>query len=252
MSSRNPVFSKIDAPVVSAEELAQIVNGPKVDGRLTVTDVIMKTAAVFAILVAGAYIGWTTAPTNSSLFLISMITALVLGLVNAFKKQVSPALVLAYGAAEGVFLGTLSFWINETYGENIAQQAVIGTLVAFGVMLAMYKSQVIKVTGRFMKMFSIAMVSYFVIALMSFVASLFGAGDGWGFYGMGQLGILLCVAGVGLATFSLVMDFEMITQAVAAGMPERESWRMAFGLTVTLVWLYTELLRLLAILNGRD
>ena len=252
MSSRNPVFSKIDAPVVSAEELAQIVNGPKVDGRMTVTDVIMKTAAVFALVVAGAYIGWTVAPTNSGLFMFAWIGALVLGLVNAFKKQVSPGLVLAYGAVEGLFLGTLSFWINETYGENIAQQAVIGTLVAFGVMLAMYKSQVIKVTGRFMKMFSIAMVSYFVIALASFVSSLFGVGDGWGFFGMGQLGILLCVAGVGLATFSLVMDFEMITQAVAAGMPERESWRMAFGLTVTLVWLYTELLRLLAIINGRD
>lgn len=252
MASRNPVFSKMNTPVVSDEELARIVNGPKVAGQLTVTDVIMKTAAIFALIVVGAYFGWTTAPTNPGLFMFSMIGALVLGLVNAFKKQVSPALVLAYGAVEGIFLGALSFWINESYGQNIAQQAVIGTLVAFGVMLAMYKSQIIRVNGRFMKMFSIAMVSYLLIALASFVSSFFGVGDGWGFYGMGQLGILLCVAGVGLATFSLVMDFEMITQAVAAGMPERESWRMAFGLTVTLVWLYTEILRLLAILNGRD
>jgi uncharacterized YccA/Bax inhibitor family protein len=118
-------------------------------------------------------------------------------------------------------------------------------------MLWLYRSRIVKVNGKFMKVFMVAMVSYLVIALASMVAGLFGMNDGWGFYG-GQLGILLCVAGVGLAAFSLVMDFELITQAVNAGAPEKESWRMAFGLIVSLVWLYTELLRLLAILQGRD
>ena len=80
----------------------------------------------------------------------------------------------------------------------------------------------------------------------------FSVGDGWGFYGMGQLCVLLCMAGVALAAFSLVMDFEAIQQAIVYGAPRKEAWRGAFGLMVTLVWLYLELLRLLAILQGRD
>jgi uncharacterized YccA/Bax inhibitor family protein len=80
---------------------------------------------------------------------------------------------------------------------------------------------------------------------------MFGVGGGWGFFGVGQIGLMLCAVGVALAAFSLVMDFELISQGVRSGLPEKESWRMAFGLTVTLVWLYTEILRLLAILSDR-
>jgi uncharacterized YccA/Bax inhibitor family protein len=135
---------------------------------------------------------------------------------------------------------------------NLVSQAVMGTLIAFGTMLFLYKSQIIKVNGKFKKAFMVAMVSYLVIAVASLVSSFFGVGDGWGFYGVGGLGLLLCIAGVGLASFSLVMDFEMITQSIAQGAPEKEAWRMAFGLAITLVWLYTELLRLIAIFSGDD
>jgi uncharacterized YccA/Bax inhibitor family protein len=79
---------------------------------------------------------------------------------------------------------------------------------------------------------------------------IFGTGNGWGFFGVGGIGILLCMAGVALASFSLVLDFDAIEEGVKLGVPERESWRAAFGLTVTLVWLYLEILRLLAILNS--
>jgi uncharacterized YccA/Bax inhibitor family protein len=98
----------------------------------------------------------------------------------------------------------------------------------------------------------VAMVSYLVIAVASLISSFFGVGEGWGFYGVGGLGMLLCIAGVALASFSLVMDFEMITQSIAQGAPEKEAWRMAFGLAITLVWLYTELLRLIAIFSGDE
>nr|MCU0300923.1 Bax inhibitor-1/YccA family protein [Candidatus Nanopelagicales bacterium] len=127
-------------------------------------------------------------------------------------------------------------------------QAVIGTLVAFVVMLALYKSRIVKVNGRFMKIMMVAMVSYAVIALASLVSALFGVGGGWGFYGVGMLGIGLAMIGVALASFSLMIDFESITQGVAAGLPRQESWRMTFGLLVTLIWLYLEILRLLALL----
>ncbi len=128
-------------------------------------------------------------------------------------------------------------------------QAVIGTLAAFAAMLFLYGTRIIKVTGRFKKMMAVAFLAYFGIAIVSLFASLFGVGGGWGFYGVDGLGLLLCAAGVALASFSLVLDFDAIEQGIALGVPERESWRAAFGLTVTLVWLYLEILRLLAILN---
>ena len=248
MSSRNPVLRNIKAPVVSDEELARIVNGGQLTGQATLADVITNTAKIFGLVLVGAAYGWITAETNQTLALIAFGVAFVLSLVNSFKKQVSPALVLLYGAAEGVALGAISRWMDLAYGPGIAQQALIGTMAVFAIMLALYQSKIIKVNGRFMKMFTVAMFSYFAIAIASLVAGMFGVGGGWGFYGT-QVGLLLCVAGVGLAAFSLVMDFEVITQAVAQGIPQRESWRLAFGLTVSLVWLYTELLRLLAILN---
>ena len=95
-------------------------------------------------------------------------------------------------------------------------------------------------------------MSYLGIGLVSFIAAIFGVGGGWGFYGVGALGLALCLIGVALAAFTLVLDFDAIQKGVEAGLPERESWRAAFGLMVTLVWLYLELLRFLAILNSRN
>ncbi len=251
MSSRNPVLGKIDAPVVSDAELARIVNGPGIAGQVTFTSVIIRTAMVFALLVGGFAYGWATAETQPSLLTISMIAGFALAMVNSFKKKPSAPLVLLYGAVEGVFIGAISRWFDAAYGPGIVQQAVLGTLVAFGVMLALYKGQIVKVNGKFMKIFTAAIMSYLFIGIASLISSFFGVGEGWGFYGVGQLGLLLCLAGVGLAAFSLMMDFEIITRAVAAGLPEEESWRLAFGLIVSLVWLYTEILRLLAIINRR-
>ncbi|MDP4588856.1 MAG: Bax inhibitor-1/YccA family protein [Candidatus Nanopelagicales bacterium] len=260
MASRNPVLIRATGESLGANpatnqtlNLGQSTSDQSVisGARMTMDDVIVKTGTLFAVLLVGAYVGWA-AP---GLTFVGLIVGLVLAFVNIFKKSVSPGLVLAYGAAEGIFLGGLSQIFSEIYAEtapNLVSQAVTGTLIAFGTMLFLYKSGIIKVNGRFRKVFMVAMASYFVIAIVSFISSFAGVGQGWGFYGVGGLGILLCVAGVALASFSLVMDFEMITQAITAGVPEKEAWRMAFGLTITLVWLYTELLRLLAIFSGND
>jgi len=251
MSSRNPVLGKIKAPVVSDAELARIVNGPGVAGQVTFTSVIIRTAMVFSLLVVGFAYGWATAESHPSLMTISMFVGFGLAMANIFVKKPSAPLVLLYGAVEGIFIGAISRWFDAAYGPGIVQQAVLGTLVAFGVMLALYKSQIVKVDGKFKKVFATALMSYFFIGIASFISSFFGVGKGWGFYGVGQIGLLLCLAGVGIAAFSLMMDFEVVTSAVASGMPEEESWRLAFGLIVSLVWLYTEILRLLAILNRR-
>ena len=246
----NPVLVRATGETLNPES-GTVTAAPISGTRMTMDDVIVKTGMLFVILLVGAFVGWSV----PALTFPALFVGLGLSLVNIFKKEVSPALVLAYGAAEGVFLGGISQWYSTAYAEtapNLVSQAVMGTFVAFGTMLFLYKSGIIKVNGKFKKVFMVAMVSYLVIAVASLISSFFGVGGGWGFYGVGGLGLLLCIAGVGLASFSLVMDFELITQSIAAGAPEKESWRMAFGLMVTLVWLYLELLRLLAILQGRD
>jgi uncharacterized YccA/Bax inhibitor family protein len=253
MASRNPVLIRATGESFGGETIEQSSLGqPMYTGaRMTMDDVIVKTGMLFGLLVVGAFVGWN-AP---YLTFPAMFVGLGLAFANIFKKQVSPALVLAYGAIEGIFLGGLSQIYATAYADtapNLVSQAVMGTLIAFGTMLFLYKSKIIKVDGRFKKAFMVAMVSYLVIAVASFISSMFGVGGGWGFYGVGSLGMLLCIAGVGLASFSLVMDFEMITQSIAQGAPEKEAWRMAFGLAITLVWLYTELLRLIAIFSGDD
>ena len=171
----------------------------------------------------------------------------------------SPPLILAYSLVQGVFLGGISWtyneWVQTVNPEytGLVGQAVVATFVVFGVMLAVYQSRIVKVNGRFMKIMMVAMVSYLFIAIASLISAFFGVGGGWGFYGVGGLGIALMAFAVLLAAFSLLLDFEAIKQGVAMGLPERESWRMAFGLLVTLIWLYLEILRLLAILAaGRE
>ncbi len=225
-----------------------------VGAQLTLNDVIMKTLICFAVLLVGAAIGWQATPSMPFLLWGAMIVGLVLGLMTAFRREVSPAMVLAYSFVQGVFLGGISWtydqWVQTVNPDytGLVGQAVVGTLVVFGVMLALYQSRIVKVNGTFMKIMMVAMVSYLVIAVASLISSFFGVGGGWGFYGVGGLGLALMAFAILLAAFSLMLDFEAIKQGIAMGMPERESWRMAFGLLVTLIWLYLEILRLLAIL----
>lgn len=224
--------------------------------RVTFADVVVKSAFLFAITVVLAVVGWALVPSNPWLLWVGFGGTLVFGLTNAFKKNVSPVLVVLYAAFAGLMLGTVSWAYNQlalaAEYENLVGQAVLATLTAFGVMLLLYGTGWVKVNGKFLKIFMAAMVSYLLIALASFVGAMFGVGGGWGFYGVGMWGILLAVGGVLLASFALMLDFEAIKQGVAMGLPEKESWRLSFGLLVTLVWLYLEMLRLLTLLAGRE
>jgi uncharacterized YccA/Bax inhibitor family protein len=223
---------------------------------ITMPDVVAKTALMFVLVVAMAAISWNVEP-PSGLILIAFFGAFGLGLWGAISRKIRPGVYLAYAALMGFALGGVSMWYSDYATQNnggdnanIVYQAVIGTFAAFAAMLALYTTRIIKVNGTFIRAMSIAFVAYLGIAVVSLISSFFGVGGGWGFYGVGGLGILLCVAGVGLAAFSLALDFKAIETAIEVGAPERESWRCAFGLVVTLVWLYLELLRLLAILNS--
>jgi uncharacterized YccA/Bax inhibitor family protein len=282
MQTRNPVLSRIGQEPqatggsgyayqegVSAYQQAQPGYAPAgyppaspgrvAGGRLTVNDVIMKTAISFAVLLVGAAIGWQLTPSMPWLTFVTMFVAFGAAMVVSFRRKVSPGLVLAYAAIEGVFLGGISYtynnWVQTVNPEytGLIGQAVVGTLTAFAVMLVVYRSRIIKVNGTFMKVMMVALISYGVLALASFVAALFGVGGGWGFQGLGTLGLVIMGFAILLAAFTLMLDFKAIEDGVAMGLPENESWRMAFGLMVTLVWLYLEILRFLAILaSSRD
>lgn len=221
--------------------------------RMTMDDVIVKTGIVFVILVAAAVVGWNLGGAMTLVAFGSALVAFVLALVISFKKSSSPLLVILYSVFEGLFLGGISRWY-QAYGEsqgngNLVLQAVGATLVVFAVMLVVYKTGLVKVTQRTTKIFMVMLFSYMIIGLISLVAALFGVGGGWGFYGVGGIGIIISLLAVGLAAFSLVIDFDGIVRMAQYGVEEKESWRCAFGLMVSLVWLYLEILRLLAILN---
>ena len=208
-------------------------------GRMTMDDVVMRTATLFAVLVAVGAFAWGA--NSPALALVGFFGGFVLAMVNSFSKKVRVPLVIAYGAAQGLALGTISRIYNEAY-SGIVGQAVIGTLCAFGGILVAYRSGKIRVTPKFTRIMVGALIGYLVFGIITMFT---------GFPG-GSTGLLIAVAGVALATFFLVLDFDQIERTIAAGAPQQESWRMAFGLMVTIVWLYLEVLRLLSILRNSD
>jgi uncharacterized YccA/Bax inhibitor family protein len=263
MESRNPVFANSKAFSrdgyatfdASPQELQEMYDRPAATPvqtrRLTVDDVIMKTAAIFAVLLAGAAVGWLVADDLPGVPFIAMIAGLVLGLVISFRQSTSPGLILAYAVVEGVFVGGISAIFEASY-PGVVSQAVLGTLAAFAAMLILYRTGRLRATPKFVKAMIVAMGGYVIVALASLVGAFLGVGDGWGFYGIGGLGLLLCVAGVALAALSLILDFDYIDRGIQHGIPERFAWLAGFGLVVSLIWLYIELLRLLAILRGEE
>lgn len=227
--------------------------GPVQTGRLTLDDVVMKTLALFAIVVSVAAVSWVTVSSTPSLtmpiWLGGMFGGLVLGLVIAFKKTVSVPLILGYSVLEGAFVGAIS-QVFEARWPGVVTTAVIATSCTFAGMFLAYKVGLIRVNDRFRRIFGMALIGYLLFSLANVVAAFMGVGQGWGFGGSGSLGIVISVIGVGLAAFSLAIDFDSVERAVAAQLPEKYSWLLAHGLIVSLVWLYLELLRLLA--RARD
>ncbi len=126
--------------------------------------------------------------------------------------------------------------------------AVIGTVAAFGGTLAAYKFLNIKVGNKFRKWVTAAMLGFVGLTMLDFALSFFHAEIGLNDFG--GLGLLMSVVGLALGVLMLILDFDFVERGIEAGLPEQESWRAAFGLTVTIVWIYIELLRILAILRG--
>jgi uncharacterized YccA/Bax inhibitor family protein len=242
-------------PMTDAQ-LQQMYNqpaaGPADTGRMTFDDVIVKTAACLGVLLVGAavtmFVGMSLA---SLLMIVGALGGFVLALVNTFKKQPSPALILAYAGLEGLFLGGLTRVLDTMY-PGVGLQAVLGTLSVFTVTLLLFKSGKVRATPKAMKFFMIAIAGYALFSVVNLVMMVTGLTTEPFGLRSGIIGIAIGVLAIGLAAFSLVMDFTSIEAGVRSGAPQRFSWTAAFGLTVTLVWLYVEIIRLLAILRGDD
>ncbi|MFE0190811.1 Bax inhibitor-1/YccA family protein [Streptomyces sp. NPDC058989] len=217
---------------------------------MTMDDVVARTGMTLGTVVAGATVGWLFLTENLGFAIGAGLVAMVLALVQSFKRKPSPALILAYAALEGVFLGALSGFINDVPKLNGApMQAVLGTMAVFVAMLVAYKTRIVRVTARFTRFVMIAAMGFVLLSLVNLMFMVFGGGDGLGFRS-GGLGIVFGIVGVVLGALFLALDFKQVEDGIAYGAPREESWLAAFGLTMTLVWIYMEMLRLISILRG--
>ena len=209
--------------------------------HLTMNDVMVKTGINLGLVAVGAAVAWN-APV---LMLLGLVGGLVLGLVNSFKKKVSPVLVMTYALMEGLLLGGLSAVVDMRY-PGVAIQAVLATLVVAGTTLALFANGKLRATPKLNKIFMIGAIGYMAYGFISILgAGIFGSSLNSFSIGGIPLGLVVGLFAVALATYSLLLDFTTTSEAVEAGLPERESWRLAFGLTASLVWLYVEILRVL-------
>ncbi len=227
--------------------------------RMTIDSVVQASAISFLVVLVAAVATWVLTPEIkpnmpaselSGIFAaltIGGLGAFALSMVNSFKRVVSPALVIAFCALEGVALGALSKLFDAQYGDHIIINAVMGTFGAFAGTLAAYKFFNIKVGQKFRTFVIAAVFGMVGLSLLELVLSAFG--NGTGLFGVTGLGMITAFAGLLLGVFMLILDFDMVERGIAAGVDERESWRAAFGLTVSLVWIYTNLLRILAFFN---
>lgn len=214
---------------------------------LTMDDVVTKTAVTGAVaLVAGVL---TAMSGMFWLVLPAFIVGFVISLIVIFKQSTNPGLVLAYSLAMGVALGGITGVFESIPNfEGIGFQAVVGTAGVFVGMLVVYKTGAVRVTPKFTKWLMGAMFGVVILAIVNLVASFFTTG-GIGLRDGSPLAYLFSIVCIGVAAFSLLLDFDMADRAVRDGAPARFAWYIAFGLMTTLVWLYIEILRLLSYLR---
>lgn len=224
--------------------------------RMTLQGTVNKTAILLGIALVTASITWKLMYDGSPLVMPLALGGALLGfiaaIVTCFKPDWSPVSAPVYAALEGLFLGGVSAAYNNAY-EGIVGQAVTLTFGVMFILLMAYKSGLIKATENFKLMVVAATGGIAVLYLVSFVFSMFGMANAipmihqGGMFGIGFSLFVVCIAAL-----NLVLDFDFIESGAENGAPKFMEWYGAFGLMVTLVWLYLEILRLLSKLRGRD
>lgn len=225
---------------------------------MTIDDVVLRTASTLGVLILTAALSWALLPIDDAnisrsygIGIGAALIGMVLAFVQSFKRKASPALILTYAAFEGVFLGVVSNIVDNRIADGAAMQAVIGTMAVFTGVLIAYKAGWIRVNRRFYGFVMAAALGFILLMTVNLLFAVFGGGDGLGFRS-GPLGIVFGVIGIILGACFLALDFKQVEDGVAYGAPREEAWLAAFGLTLTLVWIYMEFLRLISILNSSD
>ncbi|WP_336207978.1 Bax inhibitor-1/YccA family protein [Nonomuraea sp. LPB2021202275-12-8] len=262
MQSKNPVFSRSrqsagwGAPAPTPDQLQNMYDSPSYAPptrpafrAMTIDDVVVRGFITLGTLVAAAAAAWYfEVPVGVAVG--AAIVALILGLIASFKMSTNPVLILAYAAFEGVFLGALSSAFEARIG-GIVIQAVLGTAMAFGGVLAVYTLRIVRVTPKMVKFVIAAAVAALGLILVNLLAGFFNEG-GLGLREAGTLGYLFSAAMILLGCFFLLLDFDSIEQGVKQGAPDKFAWQCAFGLTLSLVWIYIEILRLVSYFTSSD
>jgi uncharacterized YccA/Bax inhibitor family protein len=252
--SNNPAFR--NNSTVSAQQLEELYERPSASpadtGRMTYEDTAVKTVVLFAVLLATAAVGWFM----PALAIVGAIVGFVLAMVNTFKREPSVPLIVLYAAAEGLFVGGISSFYAQLW-EGIIPIAVLGTLGVVGVTLALFASGRVRASARATKVFLVLIVGYLVFSLVNIVLMMTGVVGGFGglrdvtIFGI-PLGIPIGILVVLMAAYSLVVDFDQVKRGVETGQPRIYGWTAAFGIMVTVVWLYLEILRLVSYFMPRN
>jgi uncharacterized YccA/Bax inhibitor family protein len=244
---------------MTAEQLQDLYSRPSATpqdtDRMSYEDTIAKTFGAFVVLLAGAVAGWFF----PGLAIVGALVGFGLAMVNIFKKRPSAVLVLLYAGFEGLFVGGISAFFDARY-PGIVPQAVFGTLGVFAVTLALFASGKVRASKRATQIFLVAMFGYLAYSLVNVGLMIFGVGAAAGPFGLSgnvkifglPIGVVIGFVVVLMAAYSLVLDFTQIKVGVERGAPRIFGWTAAFGLIVTIVWLYTEILRLLALMRGNN
>jgi uncharacterized YccA/Bax inhibitor family protein len=238
-------------PTPSAADLQGMYDQPAYAGPrqgssyMTLDDVVQRTAAMLGTLLVAGAVAWFALPDRLFLpaLIISAVAGLGLGLFMSFTMKVNAATALIYSVFEGVLLGAISHLFEQRY-PGIVIQAVVGTAMVAGGMLFVYKIGAVRVTPKLTRIVVGATIGVFGLMLVNLIAYLFTP-DGLGLRSGGPMAVIFSLVCIVIAAFNLVLDFDMIERGIRQGAPKKLAWYASFALTVTLIWLYIEILRLL-------
>lgn len=256
-------FTKTSNPVLSSRIFERAEATYASDEKMTLNGTINKTALVILFVFASAYFVWQKFfavfdPVNpmaasgsvTTYIAIGGIGGFIVAMIATFSPKRSGFLTPVYAILEGMFLGGLSAMFEAQF-PGLVVKAVALTFMVFLSMLLVYRQRIIKVTGKFRRGMISAMMGLLFFYLASWIAGMFGANVSY-LSGGGSFGLIFSLIVTGISAFSLLLDFDFIERGAAAGAPKYMEWYGVFGLLVSLVWLYVNILRLLSIFASRD
>ncbi|MBN1768054.1 MAG: Bax inhibitor-1/YccA family protein [Prolixibacteraceae bacterium] len=256
-------LTKSSNPVLGSRMFERAQTSYVGDERMTLNGTINKTALVILFVFASAYYVWQQFfgvfdPANpgaasgsvTPFILIGGIGGFIVAMIASFSPKRSGILTPVYAILEGLFLGGLSAMFEARF-PGLVVKAVALTFMVFLSMLLVYRQRIIKVTGKFRRGMMSAMMGLLFFYLASWIAGMFGANVSY-LSGGGSFGLIFSLIVTAISAFSLLLDFDFIERGAAAGAPKYMEWYGVFGLLVSLVWLYVNILRLLSIFASRD